>query len=230
MPSPGTQPSIGPSSVYGMAPLSPSGTAYTGTYQSGGPSSLTISKEEPFPQRPDQPECQYFMRTGDCKFGSSCRYHHPLDAAQPKTGVLFSSIGLPLRPVSLLTFSLGTNMGHRLECMFDTQGVAQCTHFAQHGICKFGPACKFDHSMSSSLSYSPSASSLTDMPVAPYPIGSSSLSGATAPVSLSNEPTTEAVTAVSSPMVSGQEPAETSGDSASVSGSIEAKTSSSSSK
>ncbi|CAN7010060.1 hypothetical protein IGI04_011587 [Brassica rapa subsp. trilocularis] len=209
MPSPGTgtQQSIGTSSVYGMAPLSPSGTAYTGTYQSGGPS-LTTSKEEPFPQRPDQPECQYFMRTGDCKFGASCRYHHPLDAVQTNTGVLLSPIGLPLRP-----------------------GVAQCTHFAQHGICKFGPACKFDHSMASSLSYSPSASSLTDMPVAPYPIGSSTLSGASAPVSSSNEPTVEAVTAVvSSPMVSGlssEEPAETGGDSASVSGSIEAKTSSS---
>ncbi|KAH0851859.1 hypothetical protein HID58_094425 [Brassica napus] len=195
MPSPGTQPS---SSVYGIAPLSPSGPAYTGTYQSGGPS-LTTSTEQSFPQRPDQPECQYFMRTGDCKFGSSCRYHHPpLDAVlQPKTGVLLNSIGLPLRP-----------------------GVAQCTHFAQHGICKFGPACKFNHSMSSSLSYSPSASSLTNMPVAPYPIGSS------APISSSNEPTTEAVTAVvSSPMVSGlsqQEAAGTSCDSA-----IEAKASSS---
>ncbi|CAH8361613.1 unnamed protein product [Eruca vesicaria subsp. sativa] len=210
---PSQQPSIGSSSVYGVAPLSPSGTtAYTGTYQSGRPS-LTTSKEESFPQRPDQPECQYFMRTGDCKFGASCRYHHPLDhAVQPNTGVLLSSIGLPLRP-----------------------GVAQCTHFAQHGICKFGPACKFDHSMSSSLSYSPSASSLTDMPVAPYPIGSSTLSGASAPVSSSNEPTTETVTTaaatVSSPMVSGlssQEPAEMGGgDSASVSGSIEAKTSSS---
>ncbi|CAN6809560.1 hypothetical protein Bca4012_003754 [Brassica carinata] len=209
MPSPGTgtQQSIGSSSVYGIAPLSPSGTGYTGTYQSGGPS-LTTSKEEPFPQRPDQPECQYFMRTGDCKFGASCRYHHPLDAVQTNTGVLLSPIGLPLRP-----------------------GVAQCTHFAQHGICKFGPACKFDHSMASSLSYSPSASSLTDMPVAPYPIGSSTLSGASAPVSSSIEPTTEAVTAVvSSPMVSGlssQEPAETGGDSASISGSIEANTSSS---
>nr|VDD53234.1 unnamed protein product [Brassica oleracea] len=198
MPSPGTQPSIGSSSVYGIAPLSTSGPAYTGTYLSGGPP-LTTSTEQSFPQRPDQPECQYFMRTGDCKFGSSCRYHHPpLDAVlQPKTGVLLSSIGLPLRP-----------------------GVAQCTHFAQHGICKFGPACKFDHSTSSSLSYSPSASSLTNMPVAPYPIGSS------APISSSNEPTTAAVTAVvSSPMVSGlsqQEPAETSCDSV-----IEAKTSSS---
>ena len=98
MPSPGTQPSIGPSSVYGMAPLSPS--AYTGTYQPGGPSLTTTSKEEPFPQRPDQPECQYFMRTGDCKFGASCRFHHPLEAAPPK-GVNLSNIGLPLRPVSL---------------------------------------------------------------------------------------------------------------------------------
>ncbi|KAG2318212.1 hypothetical protein Bca4012_069184 [Brassica carinata] len=186
MPSPGTQPSVGSSSVYGITPL-------TGTYQSGGPS-LTTSKEQSFPQRPDQPECQYFMRTGDCKFGSSCRYHHPLDTAQPQTGGLLSSSGLPLRP-----------------------GVAQCTHFAQHGICKFGPACKFDHSMSSSLSYSPSASSLTDIPVAPYPIGSSSLSGASAPVSSSNEPTTETMTAPgSSPMVSGlsrEEQAETSVDS-----------------
>ncbi|KAF2542556.1 hypothetical protein F2Q68_00033135 [Brassica cretica] len=103
------------------------------------------------------------------------------------------------------------------DCIYylRTGGVAQCSHFAQHGICKFGPACKFNHSMSSSLSYSPSASSLTNMPVAPYPI-----------VSSSNEPTTEAVTAaVSSPMVSGlsqQEPAETSCDSA-----IEGKASSS---
>lgn len=79
--------------------------------------------------------------------------------------------------------------------------------------------------MSSSLSYSPSASSLTDIPVAPYPIGSSSLSGASAPISSSNETNTEAVTAVtSSLMVSGmsrEEPAETSGESAN-----EAKTSS----
>ncbi|CAN6912301.1 unnamed protein product, partial [Brassica oleracea] len=41
----------------------------------------------------------------------------------------------------------------------------------------FVPACKFDHSMSSysSLSYIMSASSLTDIPVAPHPVGSSLL-------------------------------------------------------
>ncbi|RID41782.1 hypothetical protein BRARA_J01714 [Brassica rapa] len=129
--SPGSQPSMGSSSV----PLAPA-------YQT----SLSSNKEQSFPQRPGEPDCQYFMRTGDCKFGASCRFHHPLEAAPPK-GVNLSNIGLPLRP-----------------------GTAPCSHFAQHGICKFGPDCKFDHSMgSSSLSYSTSASSLT------YPLGSSSL-------------------------------------------------------
>ena len=55
--------------------------------------------------------------------------------------------------------------------VFD-QGAALCTHYAQRGICKFGPACKFDHPIAP-LTYSPSASSLTDVPVAPYFVGSS---------------------------------------------------------
>ena len=62
--------------------------------------SLSSNKEQSFPQRPGEPDCQYFMRTGDCKFGASCRFHHPLEAAPPK-GVNLSNIGLPLRPVSL---------------------------------------------------------------------------------------------------------------------------------
>ena len=50
------------------------------------------------------------------------------------------------------------------------QGAQICAFYAQHGVCKFGPTCKFDHPVGT-LSYSPSASSLSDMPVAPYPIG-----------------------------------------------------------
>lgn len=51
------------------------------------------------------------------------------------------------------------------------QDAPLCSHYAQNGVCKFGPWCKFNHPMRT-LSYSPSASSLTDMPVAPYPVGS----------------------------------------------------------
>lgn len=56
--------------------------------------------------------------------------------------------------------------------VFDNQGAPPCTHYAQRGVCKFGPACRFDHPMVS-ISHSPSASSLADVPVTPYPVGSS---------------------------------------------------------
>ncbi|KAI8561597.1 hypothetical protein RHMOL_Rhmol04G0352600 [Rhododendron molle] len=162
--SPSAQSTVGTTPVYGLTQLSPSAPAYTGAYlplpSSAGPSSSS-QKERMFPERPGQPECQYFMKTGDCKFGSSCRYHHPAEWSPPKTIFALSPMGLPLRP-----------------------GAPLCTHYAQNGVCKFGPSCKFDHPMGT-LSYSPSASSLADMPVAPYPVGSAM--GTLAPSSSSSE-------------------------------------------
>lgn len=100
--SPNTQPAVSSGSVYGMSPLSPSAPAYTGAFQytppATGPSSCT-QKEHLFPERPGQPECQYYIKNGDCKFRSSCRYHHPPELVAPN--VVLSPIGLPLRPVSI---------------------------------------------------------------------------------------------------------------------------------
>jgi len=31
------------------------------------------------PQRSNEPDCLYFLRNGRCKYGPSCKYHHPLD-------------------------------------------------------------------------------------------------------------------------------------------------------
>ncbi|XP_051126925.1 zinc finger CCCH domain-containing protein 34-like [Andrographis paniculata] len=148
--SPSTQTPVSAGPYFGLAQLSPSASAYTGPYQSivssAGPSGSP--KEHLFPQRPGQPECQYYLRTGGCKFGATCKYHHPLELLAPRSNYMISPVGLPLRP-----------------------GAPICSHFAQTGVCRYGPSCKFDHPMRS-LSYSPSASSLTDMPVAPYPVGS----------------------------------------------------------
>lgn len=164
LPSPSNQPPVGLGPLHGITQLSPSAPAYTGQYQpipSLSGLSISSQKEHQFPDRPGQPNCQYFMRTGDCKFGSSCRYHHPPGVTAPKTTVVLSPDGLPIR-----------------------QDAPLCTHYAQRGVCKFGPACKFNHPMGT-LSYSPSASSLSDMPVAPYPVGSSV--GTLAPSSSSSD-------------------------------------------
>lgn len=63
-------------------------------------------------------------------------------------------------------------MFYLILIIFNEQGVQPCTFYLQNGYCKFGSTCKFDHPMGN-MRYSPSASSLTDMPVAPYPVGSS---------------------------------------------------------
>ncbi|KAI3995932.1 hypothetical protein MKX01_017129 [Papaver californicum] len=73
-----------------------------------------------FPERPGECECQYFMRNGDCKYRSACRFDHPKNRLQNSPAL--SSMGLPLRP-----------------------GEEICSHYSHYGICKFGPACKFDH-------------------------------------------------------------------------------------
>ncbi|KAK7264605.1 hypothetical protein RJT34_32214 [Clitoria ternatea] len=159
-----TPSNVGSTQLYGVTQQPSSTTAYAGPYQPSGSSigpSGSSQKEHPYPERPDQPECHYYMKTGECKFGPSCRYHHPPDKGAPKANVVLSPVGLPLRP-----------------------GAPACTHYTQRGVCKFGSACKFDHPMGS-LSYSPSASSLADMPVAPYPVGSSI--GTLAPSSSSSE-------------------------------------------
>ncbi|KAG0465286.1 hypothetical protein HPP92_019450 [Vanilla planifolia] len=74
-----------------------------------------------FPERPDQPECQYYIKTGSCKYGSTCKYHHPKGRNLVATSTL-GPLGLPLRP-----------------------GQPVCSFYNLHGTCRYGPACKFDH-------------------------------------------------------------------------------------
>ncbi|GMJ00091.1 hypothetical protein like AT5G63260 [Hibiscus trionum] len=91
-----------------------------------------------FPARPGQPECSYFLRTGDCKFKSNCKYHHPRNRVAKPTPFALSDKGLPLRPDQTI-----------------------CSHYSRYGICKFGPACKFDHSKQEATS---AMSGLDDQP------------------------------------------------------------------
>ena len=45
----------------------------------GGNSSVML---QVLPQRPDEPDCIYFLKNGRCKYGATCRYHHPLNYHQ----------------------------------------------------------------------------------------------------------------------------------------------------
>ncbi|XP_035542660.1 uncharacterized protein LOC108984969 isoform X3 [Juglans regia] len=75
-----------------------------------------------YPERPGQPECSRFIKTGACKFKLNCRYHHPKDRIVKSPPCAFSDTGLPLRPDHYI-----------------------CEQYSRYGICKFGQACIFDH-------------------------------------------------------------------------------------
>ncbi|KAK1271829.1 hypothetical protein QJS04_geneDACA012703 [Acorus gramineus] len=119
-----------------------SGTGQMGMY--------TVQRDTVFPERPDQPECQFYMKTGDCKFGAVCRFHHPRERFIPIPNCVLSPLGLPLRP-----------------------GEPLCVFYSRYGICKFGPNCKFDHPVGT-IAYGLSRSSSVDVPVVHRLLGSSS--------------------------------------------------------
>ncbi|PNX92903.1 zinc finger CCCH domain-containing protein zfn-like [Trifolium pratense] len=149
--------------------IMPGWSAYSGQMGSmiSTPPASPLQRGNIFPERPGQPECQFYMKTGDCKFGAGCRFHHPrqrlLIPASPDC--LLSPMGLPLRP-----------------------GEPMCVFYSRYGICKFGPSCKFNHPMgifSYNISASPSVDDATDRRL----LGSSSATATLLEESSSSKPT-----------------------------------------
>lgn len=70
-----------------------------------------------YPRRPGKQVCDFYSKTGHCKFNEGCVFDHPEHFA-----VQLTSLGLPLRPDAPL-----------------------CAFYSRHNECKYGPACKFHH-------------------------------------------------------------------------------------
>ncbi|XP_016651750.1 PREDICTED: zinc finger CCCH domain-containing protein ZFN-like isoform X2 [Prunus mume] len=161
---------VGNSQIYGTSRQGePENSGSQGTFSPYRSGSIPVGfyalqRENVFPERPGQPECQFYMKTGDCKFGAVCRFHHPRERLIPTPDCVLSPIGLPLRP-----------------------GEPLCIFYSRYGICKFGPSCKFDHPMGI-FTYNPNASSSADAPARRL-LGSTS---ATTSLNLSSEGLVEA--------------------------------------
>jgi serine/threonine-protein kinase/endoribonuclease IRE1 len=72
-----------------------------------------------FPRRVGAPLCEFYAKSGHCRYGEACKFDHP-----PEYAVKLNSRGLPMRPEE-----------------------PTCVYWQRNGECKFGPACKFDHPM-----------------------------------------------------------------------------------
>ncbi|EFJ40840.1 hypothetical protein VOLCADRAFT_107956 [Volvox carteri f. nagariensis] len=84
-------------------------------YEPSGDDGAVMVRE--FPRRPGKQLCDFYVKTGHCKFGESCVFDHPELYA-----VRLTALGLPLRPEEQI-----------------------CTFYLKNNECRFGPACKFHH-------------------------------------------------------------------------------------
>ncbi|KAJ6822477.1 zinc finger CCCH domain-containing protein 8 [Iris pallida] len=83
-----------------------------------------------YPQRPGQMECDFYMKTGHCKFGETCKFHHPVDRMAPA-----ASVPKQAEPNVKLT----------LAGLPRREGTVACPFYMKTGTCKYGVACRFDH-------------------------------------------------------------------------------------
>ncbi|RLN17335.1 uncharacterized protein C2845_PM02G02210 [Panicum miliaceum] len=122
-----------------------------------------------YPDRPGEPECPFYMKTGSCKFGADCKFHHPKDLTpsmqcpgSPKRSVAANehnpaaripSIHGPASP----EWSVAANEHHQAaritlqDHKYQQQkycarhGQPDCRYYMQFGKCKFQSACIFNH-------------------------------------------------------------------------------------
>jgi hypothetical protein len=66
---------------------------------------LPAAAAEEYPERAGERDCTFYLKTGKCKFGATCRYNHPRDrqGAAERAGIVseeLNNLGLPIREVS----------------------------------------------------------------------------------------------------------------------------------
>ncbi|KAK8444416.1 hypothetical protein SEVIR_9G132800v4 [Setaria viridis] len=121
-----------------------------------------------YPDRPGEPECPFYIKTGSCKFRADCKFHHPKDltpsmqgSASPKRSVAANehhpaaripSMQGPASPKRLVAnehhpaarITLQDHMYQQQKCP-ERPGEPDCRYYMQFGKCKFQSACIFNH-------------------------------------------------------------------------------------
>ncbi|KAM0858719.1 hypothetical protein ACQ4PT_047646 [Festuca glaucescens] len=84
-----------------------------------------------YPQRPGETVCDFYMKTGYCKFLERCKFHHPVDrsASDPAANCEPSQ-----QPVTLTLAGFPRR-----------EDADICAFYMKTGTCRFGALCKFDH-------------------------------------------------------------------------------------
>ncbi|XP_078174049.1 zinc finger CCCH domain-containing protein 3-like isoform X2 [Carex rostrata] len=118
------------------------------------------------PERPDQPDCQHYMKTGGCKYGATCKYNHPKERNSLAHAQVQAHVQAQAQAQAQAINAAGVTgigpLGFPLR-----PGQQMCSYYRMYGTCKYGPSCKYDHPVMSYYNYPVSTFSVPD-PYATY--------------------------------------------------------------
>ncbi|XP_020573217.1 zinc finger CCCH domain-containing protein 37-like [Phalaenopsis equestris] len=112
------------------------------------------------PIRPGETDCPFYLKTGSCKFGTTCRYSHPdryvvtAPVTTPNIGHAYITPTAATLPVGVI--NPAASFLPTLDARFAQFGAAtavypqrpgeiECDHYMKTGHCKFAERCKYHH-------------------------------------------------------------------------------------
>jgi len=91
------------------------------------------------PIRPGEPDCSFYVKTGSCKFGETCKFNHPPEmlgvGGDGKAGAISGSGGFKNSQPAQVTAE-----GYPVR-----PGQPDCSFYMKTGQCKFSSTCKYNH-------------------------------------------------------------------------------------
>jgi Zinc finger C-x8-C-x5-C-x3-H type (and similar) len=94
-----------------------------------------------FPLRPSEPVCQYYIKHGTCKFGQTCKFHHP-----PDSQLLNSAVGGVAVGGRKNELQQNWNRGEQgVQLLPQRPDEPNCIFFLKNGRCKYGATCRYHH-------------------------------------------------------------------------------------
>nr|XP_043622252.1 zinc finger CCCH domain-containing protein 37 [Erigeron canadensis] len=107
------------------------------------------------PIRLGEADCPFYLKTGSCKYGATCRYNHPERYAFDPSSAIVSN------PVAQWNYAYATPAASVLQTVDpriaqttlglaptlypQRPGQSECDHYMKTGECMFGERCKFHH-------------------------------------------------------------------------------------
>ncbi|CAN6585489.1 unnamed protein product [Malus baccata var. baccata] len=117
------------------------------------------SRRNQYPLRPEAKDCSYYLKTGNCKYGSNCKFNHPRIRKNKQVSKDKAKLREELekqqdQAESKYYISPGRRVGvpsvaPALELNFSglpiRPGEKDCPYYMRTGTCKYETNCKFNH-------------------------------------------------------------------------------------